>query len=576
MDKVRIPSENILAIVIGVKNYDNPNLHTLEAAENNANDFKDLLRKRKYASQSLGGDINDMQGVPDNQIFKKTDGAVDYPALRGEIKKFITESVKKFNIDLIIFYYSGHGSFDIAEKKYYLAVKSTDETDLKGTALEMSEIGGFVTNEKKKAVFILDSCFSENAFGPIESKADFYIMASSRYNETTKYPLNAHNSLFTSAFIDTVNNGIDGAGESITFSEIFEEIKRKLENISTPQEIGKNQAGNIIFEKNNIKEIKPSFDLDAAITTIYNSFRLTAEVNIPISKTVFDNLPLNIATYLRNICQDKGLLDDSDFLQEFYYQIIHFLSFIFINDLTRSDVLNIEDQKFYKSWKKTQTSDNDINNFYIEIINRSCSKYKEHLFITELNNYSSLLKVISCLEKCFLPNRILPNDKIVDFRKYLFLLLPELKFLKNYVLLAVKFIEVKKSFFGKIIFEHKVSKLLGPDPGRYQTSPDLESENDFLNNAIILIPKITATAQLTNVIAEHKFLNLWPFMIDGSGNDEDAQNPTLCVFEDITEDVDKQYNYRPVQYKKEREQKREYSTLRVYPAKEEWDEFYNS
>ena len=594
MAQIPVLSENMLAIIIGIKDY--TNLPKLEAADNNANEFSNMLKKRKYCGGQTNVNMGGVaEGVPDEQILKKTDGAKDAAELRNEIKLFVNKSFSN-KIDLILFYYSGHGAYDLDKKQYYLSVTNTDEEDLKGTALEMTDIAELITKTGKKIVFIIDSCFSGSSFSSVSSKADFYIMASSKYNETTKYPEKQFYSAFTAAFVSTINDGISGAGSCITFNDIFKEVKEKLASIKfpLPEKIDKNEAGDIVFENNNYKDNTPTFDLDAAITSIYNSFYPDQSISgETTSKIVLNSFPLNIAVYIRNIFADKKLLNDTAFLQEFYYQIIHFLSFIFIKDLTRSylnkttntptsesnstkNFLSDEDGKFFNSWKKTKTSNNDINHFYIDVIRRSFTKYKDKFFIEELKLPSKILDIINHIETFFSDDRVFLESNFIDFRKFLFMFLAELKFLKAYDLLAVKFIEVKKSFYEKIVFEHEVSSLFGPDPGEYKTTPVLESENDFLNNAIIFLPKIITKNQLTSTIAQHKFLNLWPFLIDGNGNDIDAHVPTLCVFEDITEDVDKHYNYLSVQYTKERKNKLEYSSLKVYPSKEEWDNFYIS
>jgi hypothetical protein len=600
MTKYGIPSENILAIIIGVKEYNQEGLNTLEAADNNANEFRKTLRERKYGAEvTPEGKIN--IGVPADNIFKRTDGAVKSHELKVEIVNWLNKR-NNDRINLIIFYYSGHGYFDTDKSQYYLTVKETDKKFIRDTALNMADIGDVFADTKKNVVFILDSCFSASAFESVSLRSNFYIMASSDYNKTTKYPENEYLSPFTAAFIDTARNGISSFEGDLSFNAIFDEIKNKLEakNFPCPQKIDKNETGNIIFEQNNSQGQVIQFNLDDAITKIYNSFYPNQTTTRPLSKIVMESFPTTISVYIRNLFSDNKLLNDHSFLQDFYYQVIHFLSFLFINDLTRpafvegkntdnnslvgqtniektKTVLTEEDLKFFNSWKKTKTSDNDINHFYIQVIKRSCTEYKNELFIEELRKKNNLLTVIERMESCFNQNRDLITDKFADFRRYLFTLLSELKFLKEYDLITVKFIEVKKSFYGRIVYEHAVSSLLGPDPAPYQTSPVLESEKDFLNNAIIFIPKILIKQHLTALIAEHKFLNLWPFIIDGNGNDTNAQIPTLCVFEDITEELDvKQYNYRPVQYKKEREQKREYSALRAYPGKEEWDYFYKS
>ena len=330
------------------------------------------------------------------------------------------------------------------------------------------------------------------------------------------------------------------------------------------------------------------FDLSGAITSIHTSLFPDELIDdIDKYKRVLDCYPIIIAGLLREMFGDYklkqenpeyqyNLLNNSDFFYNFYNQIVSFISFIIIKDLRDSNKSLPDDRNLFNSWK-TQEQNRKLK---INLITHACEKY-ENLFIAELKNTESFLQTIKVMEGYIDSGNNVTNLR--SFRDLLFRLIEDLSFLKKYDLLAVRFISVRKSFYEKVVFKHEISRLYGPDPSvysyKYLDLGEFVSVDAFLYNGVILTEKISSTNQLNNIIKCNNFLNLWPFIIDGHTNQNDSKAiPQLCIFENVTDiNNKKNYNYRLVQYKKERESRRcvEYRTLSSFPGVEEWNDYMN-
>ncbi|CAL1518958.1 caspase family protein [Chitinophaga sp. MM2321] len=605
----QVSSDKMAAILIGVKDYDGPdNLHPLYSAENNANSFYKMLRSRKYDVDGTGTKL----GVPDARIFKKTDGAVDANALRADILNFLEKIFTTpdngspvSSPDLVLFYYAGHGYYDLREKKYYLTVKHTRLADLKGTAIDMEDLCELLTRFKKKVVMIIDACFSENTFDYIQSRSDFYIIASSAYNKTSKYPEDAECSVFTTTFLKWITNGIIEANGALSFKDIFDASRDELEKAEQPVPtcLEKNDTGSIILEVNNYKQPvaqptndvdqEPDFDVESyfedAMRRIFSIFMPGGTIGRNFHDTVFNSFPITIAVFLRNMFVKKTLLKDVDFLLNYYYQIIRFLAFIIIkeNDQThittrengkiivvnkeneQTHFLSDEDRKILGRWREPGAD----NSVFIEIVRYACIRGQGE-FTKQLAGNMTFLNRINKIEELIASNLSVNHAGFVRFRDLLFYLLSDMRFFREYNLWTVRFVEIKKSIMGTVIYKHQVSQLYGPDPSSYSSENLLESNIGSLHNAIILIPK----KPLDKEIVERNFITLWPFLIDGNSNNETASLPDVCVLSKIVNDFgERQFNYKRISLIKERNGPTvEYSSLTSFPEKKEWEEFFGA
>jgi hypothetical protein len=573
-EEVSIKAENILTIAIGVKEYTEKSLHMLPAAENNALEY---VKEVASCWEPQSADWQKSIGQHEN-IFKRTDGAADYSTLRSEVYSFLKKATKKNNIDLIVFYYSGHGVWDNENGKYYLTVKETKEDDLIGTAWEISNLFDVLAESNKKVIVIIDSCFSENAFNFITSRKDYYIIASSAHNQTSKYPLNEEMSAFTGTFIDIIKNtGIQGAGDYLTFSEVFEETKRKLaeNSLPVPKSLDKNGTGNTIICRN--KFTNPlalpdeTFNLSGAIIKIHRALFPNQDFNDSPHENVFKSYPTIISIYLNKILAQNEKFNEA-LIVDFYKQLISFLSFIFIKDLRDGRKLTPDDKKIFDAWKMPDF----LHEHKIQIIKTAIQKYKDELFIKGLKD--SIVFKIEHIEGLFTNDRKLKQPD--EFLAFIFSLIEELSIFKHYELLAVRCIEVKKSFFNLKNYKHEVSILHGPQPPSYSYDYKIkgqcfQSENDFLNNAIILIPAISP-ADINRIITNKEFLNLWPFIIDSCCSQRQAQIPDLCMFKNIQKSFGDEihYNYLKLQIDKEvKENITDYSRMTVFPEPKEWEQY---
>lgn len=566
-----VASENILAIIIGVKEYDDPGIPNLEAADNNAHEFRKVLKRRKF-SVSAPGATETKPGVPDSNIFKRTDGATDAMILREEINSFLAKSIASNpKIELILIYYSGHGAFDVDKGKYYLSVRKTKRDDFKYTSLAFDVLFETVDKYKRRLVFIIDSCFSENAFNSISSKHDFFLMASSAQNLPARYPLEDEYSAFTKRLLEAVLEGIKKNGKVITLNELYETTKSRLKSDGFPEPkcLEKNGAGKLIFDVNNfVNEEESAVDYDSliknGITRIFKSLFPNAAIDTKKNEKVLASFPVLISVYLKGLLASNKKAPGYPYFLDFYKQLVSFLAFIFIKDLT-STTKKVEENDYLqlRDWREKHPENS--HELYINILRMALGKYRGQLYISELQGDNLLLSRLEETEKWL----ISPDQAEFDpFVNLLFSLIAELAFFKQYALISVRFIDVKKGYYGTLCFSHEVSRLYGPEPERYRQG--LESKNDSLNNAVILIRTSLLDKELTDSIQTKSFVNLWPFMIDEYCNYKEAKKPNLCILSSVERAASgNRYFYRSILLKKEREVNLEYTDMPVYPAIDE-------
>lgn len=580
----KIDPNTTVAILIGVEQYEDANLPELHSAPKNVMALKDIFR----------GKVGIKETISITEEAKTT--AAVLTKVQSEINRVQSDIQAKDpnkELTLIIFYYAGHGLLNSDYSKYYLSLSETkndsDNKDvmLKTSAIEVSLLFGTFKLTNAAVILILDSCFSRKAFDDISFDNDFCIITATQGFEPAEYPEDKDYSVFTETLIDILSNGINNGKKELQLKDILDELKLKLVNQkkAEPKWLNSDNISDLAIINNSSKEtnqVAAPFDLKRELNKIYRSLfggsYTMPEKEEDIRSAVLKNYPTTISVYLMNLISDKTKLDDKYFLLGFYSAIIHFISFLLIKDLTDNGKVSIKDKDWLNSWKNLDPKEVTIDKFHLNVIVKCCDEYGSSLLIEELyNNKTQILSKINAIEQVFDKDRNLTS--FAQFRVRLFNLLNELTFFKNYEMLAVRFIDVKKSYYKKIVFKHEVSSLYGEIPSSYSFSYkdfSLTSENDFFNNSIIFIPRISRPdlIHVNRIINDKKFINLWPFIVDGCSNLRNSTIPDLCVFVDvrISED-EKLFNYKRLQYIKEREEPVEYSSLCAFPGEDEWSIF---
>ncbi|MEJ2708649.1 MAG: caspase family protein [Anaerolineales bacterium] len=243
-----------LALIIGNSVYQDPTLARLKAPDVDVGALHDVLKD----SQVGGFDDVDL-------IFNSTSSNV-----RVAISSFFA---RKSHDDLLVLYFSGHGVLD-DNGRLYLAVKDTDHSYLRATAIPAA----FITDEmdhsrSRREVLILDCCHSgafargsKGATGASVGTASAFegkgygrvILTAS---DATQYAWEgdrvigeAKNSLFTHYLVEGLQTGqadTNGDGE-ITVDELFDYVYKQVVSQTSKQTPGKwsyREQGEIVIAR---------------------------------------------------------------------------------------------------------------------------------------------------------------------------------------------------------------------------------------------------------------------------------------------------------------------------------------
>jgi Caspase domain len=134
----------VYAVVVGVSQYADQNIHALDFAALDAAAFAKFLQ-----SPNAGA-------VPPENMRV----LLNRDATRSKIIKAITELFSRSGKeDLILFYFAGHGKNDVMENVGYLLPADTEDGNEPGTAISMEEITSRIYHSKAKMkVSFIDAC----------------------------------------------------------------------------------------------------------------------------------------------------------------------------------------------------------------------------------------------------------------------------------------------------------------------------------------------------------------------------------------------------------------------------------
>jgi uncharacterized caspase-like protein len=243
-----------LALIIGNSVYQDPTLARLNAPDVDVGALHDVLKD----SQVGGFDDVDL-------VFNSTSSNV-----RVAISTFFA---RKSHDDLLVLYFSGHGVLD-DNGHLYLAVKDTDHSYLRATAIPAA----FITDEmdhsrSRREVLILDCCHSgafargsKGATGAsvgtataFEGKGSGRVILTA--SDATQYAWEgdrvigeAENSIFTHHLVEGLQTGkadTNGDGE-ITVDELYDYVYKRVVSQTSKQTPGKwsyREQGEIVIAR---------------------------------------------------------------------------------------------------------------------------------------------------------------------------------------------------------------------------------------------------------------------------------------------------------------------------------------
>ncbi len=555
-----------LVILVGVGTYDEKEvLHSLPAAYSNASNLYNVLKNKV--------------GIPPSNIYQIID-----PKKGSELLEEIEEKTDAdFNWELVIFYYSGHGVKSDDQTEYFLSTRSVRPSRPATNGVNLEQLIKNYLNTAR-LLMILDCCYSGKAFDSAKGKYDYYIMASSTFKETSKYPLNEDNSAFTKVLIESIENGVAKASEWITIEDIFDETKIKLEKTGFPKptRLSKGELGDLFFVKNSgsrdnktplSESPNETIPEETNAELLYKKLRrhnkaVTEErQNLDarsesfqgdLAKLVLRYYPYPVAYFLKSILAEHKETENQDFYNTFYEQVIEFLAFILMVDL-------IDNKNDYTVGKLAHFDMNGIKTeTCLEILRIGCTKFDGRLFIKEFVANADFLTSVTALQQSLINNEPTPTVKKNAMR-----FLGDIAFLASYKLIAIRNISVNKGYCPPSRFRHETSSLMGETLNNYQK--DLVLEDKYLHNGTVMLFKNSGTKEIN---ANDKYLNLWPLVVDANGFKEGSNKPDIYRFSKIK--IDKEFVYEVITLKKLGLEPKPYTDINEFISDEDRRKYFDA
>ncbi len=251
-----------IAVVIGVKEYDNEEIPAVDFA------IRDALAVKAYLVKVLGfreGNIIYLEN-PSKADLERVFGTTGNP--KGKLYNWT-----KPNKSDVFVYYSGHGVPDIKTKKAYLLPRDADPhyATLSGYALE-TLYGNLECLPARSVTVVIDACFSGVSSGgslmgevsgisvvPREEKAEgINVFTATSGDETAGWYTEKGHSLFTYYFLEAVSGkGDSNKDGKVTLGEVYTYVKdhvlyysrRKYGRDQTPRLYGDLDAVVVKFQQ---------------------------------------------------------------------------------------------------------------------------------------------------------------------------------------------------------------------------------------------------------------------------------------------------------------------------------------
>jgi len=233
--KTAMSSPEGVAVVIGVKQYSNPDVPNVDYALNDAKIMKEyLINVFGYEEGNIIYVENPSKGT-----IEKVFGTKENP--KGQLYNWV-----KPDLSDVFVYYSGHGAPAVEEKKSYLVPADADPSYVKmsGYSLELLFDNIRKIPAKKKTV-IIDACFSGNThrgmllkrispltIAPIIEKRgykDMFILTASQEDQVSGWYQEKKHGLFTYFFLKGLRGNADLDGDkTIIFQEMQDYLNLKV------------------------------------------------------------------------------------------------------------------------------------------------------------------------------------------------------------------------------------------------------------------------------------------------------------------------------------------------------------
>lgn len=180
------------------------------------------------------------------------------PSTTFEVSEAVRKAAREAT-DTLLIYYAGHGLLD-DKGDLHLAVPQSDNASVYDTAVPYDWIRRPIESTgAPRRIVILDCCYGARAFGvQSESVIDLaevdgtYVMAAARETAVALSPPGETFTAFTAELIETLSEGVPGAGELLDLRVIFSHVRGRLKARSrpTPLDLDRNGLGATPFIRN--------------------------------------------------------------------------------------------------------------------------------------------------------------------------------------------------------------------------------------------------------------------------------------------------------------------------------------
>ena len=304
------------ALIIANTEYTDPGLAQLTAPGKDAKELARVLDSREIC------EFDDVI-VLFNDNASKVSETIDY---------FLSNRKPS---DLLLLYFSGHGVRD-EYGSLYLAVKNTNRSRLRSTAIKSDFIREAMDQSRsKRQVLILDCCnsgaFAQGAKaeigGSVGTASAFEGTGYGRVvltaSDSTQFALEGdtvtgdmENSLFTNFLVKGLEGEADANGDGrITIDELYDYAYEQIINITPKQTPGKwsyKQQGEIILRQNiRVEDTKPVPLPDDLIAAINSSFPYVREGAVSQLESLLRGKNLSLARSARLALERIAAGDDS-------------------------------------------------------------------------------------------------------------------------------------------------------------------------------------------------------------------------------------------------------------------------
>ncbi len=512
-----IDIDKTYVVLIGIESYQDEALHPLPSA------FDNVASLSKVFMKQLGISRNNIKRLIDIED-------------KDDLLQKLKEIIKNNDIKTLILYYAGHGVLDENMSHYYLTMSNTEVDDLEFTGLTIQKLNERLGSRNWNVVLILDSCFSEKAFEEFTQR-NFFVMASSAKNKTSKYPLNEDTSAFTGKLLEVLQEGVNNGKQNLSFDDVFADMKRRLVSAGYPEpkKASQNDTGTLEFIPNcfvaDVREVGKTdqqcldqlFDaivsFSPRLIELRNNIMSLPTFQQELKKMILEQYPFPISYFMKNIFPFSEEVD-ADYLYNFYEQIIRFVGTIVIADLAR-----IPNEEMTEDMKDTlETMDNPKHKFFLKLIKQTLREMPDKLFVKEFSEKQTEFWAASdALETC----RKNDEQDLDVWEKYLVDLLESVAFLSKYQMVSVRFIDVMTSYqLKRTEYRHQMSLLHGENPKPYSAS--LVMENNHLHSSSVLLFKADSPGAIGQNTA---YLNLWPLIIDVNSFEAKNSIPELHFYD---------------------------------------------